>query len=65
MYILAFDTCFDAVSVAVAHGPAGSARVLVAAAERRRSGHACERRQSTAPRTSAAACPGGVAAPCC
>jgi tRNA threonylcarbamoyladenosine biosynthesis protein TsaB len=40
MYILAFDTCFDAVSVAVAHAQAGGARVLAAAAERRRSGHA-------------------------
>jgi tRNA threonylcarbamoyladenosine biosynthesis protein TsaB len=40
MYILAFDTCFDAVSVAVAHGQAAGARVLVEASERRRSGHA-------------------------
>src|SRR5262245_16076091 len=40
MYVLAFDTCFDAVSVAVAHGQAAGARVLIEASERGRSGHA-------------------------
>src|SRR5262245_21656154 len=40
MYILAFDTCFDAVSVAVAHGQAAGARMLAEASELRRSGHA-------------------------
>jgi tRNA threonylcarbamoyladenosine biosynthesis protein TsaB len=40
MHILAFDTCLDAVSVAVARAEAAGARVLLERSERRRTGHA-------------------------
>jgi tRNA threonylcarbamoyladenosine biosynthesis protein TsaB len=40
MYILAFDSCFAAVSVAVAQQGAAAPRLLVETFERRRSGHA-------------------------
>jgi len=40
MHILAFDTCLDAVSVAVARAEAAGVRVLQERCERRRAGHA-------------------------
>src|SRR5262249_17472075 len=40
MHILAFDTCFDAVSVAVARREAAGVKVLVERVEARRAGHA-------------------------
>jgi tRNA threonylcarbamoyladenosine biosynthesis protein TsaB len=40
MHILAFDTCLDAVSVAVARAEAAGVRVLQERCERRRTGHA-------------------------
>ncbi len=40
MYILAFDTCLDGVSVAVARADPTGTRVLWEASERRRAGHA-------------------------
>jgi tRNA threonylcarbamoyladenosine biosynthesis protein TsaB len=40
MHILAFDTCLDAVSVAVARAEAGGVRLLEERCERRRAGHA-------------------------
>src|SRR5262245_12315494 len=40
MHILAFDSCFGAVSVAVAHKDAAGTRLLVETFERRRAGHA-------------------------
>ena len=40
MYILAFDTCLGAVSVAVAQADAGGVSVLLERSERRQAGHA-------------------------